>query len=284
VKWFDLAVCPKTPWPNVLVEVPFEGYKIVLQPRRQDSNGIELAATVSVYDPNGLTFEVGGTVASRFLSRLAWSQNEGIVELCPAGSNNSMAPGRLCQGTYERSGCAQVDPWDFIYLPSARSNEADLALGLFREGMSINSTPFAFLSYFKVLNILHGRGPSQKQWIKDNLRYLRHQSALVRLAELRETETDTAKYLYEEGRCAVAHAHDDPLVNPDSYADKRRMEGDLNLMKAIAATFIERELGVPSNSSFWQGLKEGKSCGSDLLRKTMNDHGQVKYVPEQAPT
>jgi hypothetical protein len=283
MKWLDLAVCPKTSWPNVQVEVPFEGYKVVLQPRRQGSNGNELAATVSVFDPDGISFEVGGTGASRFLSRLAWSKNDGIVELWPAGSNNPAGPGRLGQGTYERSGCAQVEPWDFIYLPAAKSVAADLALGLFREGMSVNSTPFAFLSYFKILNILHGGGAGQKQWINDNLQHLWYRPAIDRLAELSQTEANIGQYLYEEGRCAVAHAHGEPLVNPDSYADKRRMEDDLRLMKEVAALFIERELGIPSDSSFWQGLKDGRNdWKADLLRRTVDDNGQVKYVPEQA--
>jgi len=282
MRWLDLAVCPHFSWPNSQVEIPFEGYKVVLQPRRKGpEDEIELAATVSVFDPNGTSFEVGGTVASRFLSRLAWSHNGGVVELFPAGSNFLGRPGRLGQGAYPRSGWAQVVPWDFIYLPAAPGQEADLALGLFREGMSVNSNPFAFLSYFKVLNIHHGSGPSQKAWINDNLHHIWYQPALDRLAELQHTEPDVGRYLYEEGRCAVAHAHGTPLVNPDNYADRHRMESDLKLLKELAALFIEKELGVRSDSSYWKGLREHRALESELLRKVVQEDDRVVYVPER---
>jgi len=120
MRWFDLAISPRFSWPNRQVGIPFERYRVVLQPRRQGpEDKVELAASVSVFDPNGTSFEVGGTVASRFLSRLAWSHNGGVVELFGVGSNFPERPGRLGQGTYQRSGWAQVEPWNFIYLPAA---------------------------------------------------------------------------------------------------------------------------------------------------------------------
>lgn len=280
--WLDLAVCPKFSWPNSQIEIPFEDYTVVLQPHRKDlQDEDELAATVSVFDPNGNSFEVGGTVASRFLSRLAWSQNGGVVELFPAGSNSPGRPGRLGQGANPRSGWTQVEPWDFIYLPAARGQEADLALGLFREGMSVNSIPFAFLSYFKVLNIHHSGGLGQIAWINKNLHHIWYQPALDRLAQVRHIEPDVGKYLYKLGRNAVAHAHGAPLVNPDSYADRRRMADDLRLMKELAALFIEKELGVLSNSSYWKSLREHQALECELLRKVVQENSRVVYVPER---
>jgi hypothetical protein len=66
MKWVDLAVKPNFSWPKVLVGLPFEGRKIVLQPITD-----ELTCTVSVFDEHEISFEDGGTVLSRFLSRLA---------------------------------------------------------------------------------------------------------------------------------------------------------------------------------------------------------------------
>ena len=157
MKWLNLAVKPHFSWPNVQVEFLFEDYRVVLQPWRKDvENNVTLACTVSIYDPNGITFEKGGTIARRFLSRLAWSENGGAVELFEGGSNKRKYPGRLGQGTYGKSGYSQVEPRNFIYLPKAKSLEADLALGLFREGMSVNSAPFSFLSYFKGIIVIMG--------------------------------------------------------------------------------------------------------------------------------
>ena len=280
--WLDMAVSPRVSWPNKQVEIPFEGYKITLQPRRKvPEKPMELACTVSVFDIEGTTFEIGGTVVSRFLSRLAWSQNGGVVELFPAGSNNPKRPGWLGQGTYGVSECAQVEPWDYLYLPSAGTVESDLALGLFREGMSVNSVPFAFLSFFKVLNIKYGAGGGQKDWINNNLEHLWYSPAVDRLNELRQVENDIGKYLYEEGRCAVAHAHGNPLVNPDNYSDKRRMENDLKLMQELAALFIEKELGVLSDGSFWKSLGESHLGSSRHLLKKVEEDGRIVYQCDQ---
>ena len=278
-----MAVSPRFSWPSKQVEIPFEGYKIVLQPRRKvPENPMELACTASVFGIEGTTFEIGGTVVSRFLSRLAWSQNGGVVELFPAGSNNPKRPSLLGQGTYGVSGYAQVEPWDYLYLPSAETVEADLALGLFREGMSVNSAPFAFLSFFKVLNINYGAGTGQKDWINNNLEHLCYSPAVDRLNELRQVENNIGKYLYEEGRCAVAHAHGNPLVNPDNYSDKRRMENDLKLMKELAALFIEKELGVLSDISFWKSLRESHLGSSrHLLKKVEREDGIIVYQNDQ---
>lgn len=280
MKWLDLAVTPHFSWPNAQVEIPFEGYRLVLQPRRQELHDpIELACTISVFDPNEISFEVGGTIAGRFLSRLAWFKNGGVVELFASGSNNPERPGRLGQGTYGKSVWAQVEPWDYIYLPAASSPDADLALGLYREGMSVNSAPFAFLSFFKVLNILHGSGADQKRWINENFGHIWYQPALDRLAILQQTEGDIGVYLYHQGRCAVAHANGNPLVNPDNYKDKRRMQDDLPLMKEISGLFIERELGVPTDSTFFRQLKKNWQPIPELLKKTVSECGTILYVP-----
>lgn len=239
----------------------------------------ELACTVSVFDAGGITFDKGGTILSRFLSRLAWSKNSGIVELFIFGSNNPARPGRLGRGTHGTTAWAVVKPWDYLYLPEAQSPEADLALALYREGLSVNSVPFAFLSYFKVLNIAFSSGQPQKDWINNNLIHVLYQPALDRLKKLSSSESDLGAYLYHQGRCAVAHANGKASVNPDSYGDERRLVQDLPLMKETAALFIEREFGVLTDSSFWKHLRETNTGSSELLKRTERKDGGIAYVP-----
>lgn len=281
MKWLDLAVKPSFSWPNTQVETSFEGYRIVLSPRQiNDEDGINLAATISVFDIDGISFEVGGTLLGRFLSRLAWSETNGVEELFCIGSNNPKRPGRLGQGTYGISGWAQTAPSELLYIPVAKSPEADLALGLFREGMSVNSAPFAFLSYFKILNIMHKHGADQKAWINMNINKIDCYSALRRLEKLNTSEKDIGAYLYHQGRCAVAHANGTPLVNPDSYSDKRRLEEDLCLIKEISALYIEKEFHVLTAESFWKQLRESSCSVEGLYRKIENDNGSCKYLEE----
>jgi hypothetical protein len=274
VKWTDLAVKPNFSWPKVQVEIPFERWRVVLQPLTE-----KLSCTVSVFDDADLTFDEGGTVLSRFLSRLAWSMNGGVIELFICGSNNPTRPGLLGRGNYETSCWAPVEPWDYIYLPSATDVSADLALGIFREGLSVNSVPFSFLSYFKVLNIAFSAGAPQKDWINANIAKIWYQPAVDRIQELKKSESDIGAYLYHQGRCAVAHANGTPLVNPDSYGDKRRLELDLPLMKEVARLFIEQEFGVLSDSTFWKYLRETPANSTELLKKTVAADENIVYAP-----
>ena len=132
-KWIDLAVKPHFSWPNKQVEIEFEERKIVLQPSSNDRS-----CTVSIYDEDGLSFEEGGKILFRFLSRLSWSENAGIEELFIAGSNMSERPGLLSKGSYGHSGWAQIDPWSYLYMPIATSEKAERALAVYREAMSVN--------------------------------------------------------------------------------------------------------------------------------------------------
>jgi len=272
MRWVDLAVKPYFSWPNTQVEFMFEEKRLVLQPQTED-----LACTASIYSETGLTFEEGGSVICRFLSCLAWSKGAGVSELFIAGSNNSIRPGRLGRGTYGVSPCSPVDPWELLYLPQPQSEKARLALGLFREGMSINSIPFAFLSYFKILNVLSGSGSDQKNWINNNLSLLWYQPAVNRLNEVKVSNSDIGAYLYHQGRCAVAHAFDRDVVNPDKYEDKKRLELDLPLMKEVAALCIEQEFEVLSDSSFWSHLKKTENYPRELLQRHLEDDGRIIY-------
>ncbi|WP_143474163.1 methylamine utilization protein MauJ [Limnohabitans sp. JirII-31] len=165
-----------------------------------------------------------------------------------------------------------------IYLPTDLSKDAELALALYREGLSVNSVPFAFLSLFKVLNIRFGAGAGQEQWINSNIHRLWYNPAVDRLTELRKTHHDIGNYLYVQGRCAVAHAHSSPLVNPDEYAERRRLESDMPLLKELVALFIEQELGVLSDSSFHHAFDPKLHAGQALMRGNKQE-GWILYEP-----
>lgn len=124
---------------------------------------------------------------------------------------------------------------------------------MFREGRTVNSTPFEFLSYFKILNIfwrdkwLTVNGQRQNpliEGIRATLPKLRDDLAVSRLRALGATQPDAAKYLYESGRCAVAHAYADPIVDPDDVADLRRLSEDVYIIKEIAEYLIAIGLRV----------------------------------------
>jgi hypothetical protein len=258
-----------------MVEFPFEGKIIVLRPMSDT-----LSASASAYYSDGTTFEIGVSTVHRFLSRLAWTQNAGIEELfVGAGTNNTQEPGRLGRGSYGVSGWGQIDPWHYVYLPRAEDPKADLALALYREGMSINSPPFAFLSFFKVLNIVHAAGNRQMDWINANLHLINDYHSIQRLAELQQTHLNIGNYLYVQGRCATAHANGSPIANPDNYTDRRRLEQDLPLIKDLAALFIETVLGVERSDTFIRRRHNDQDDLPELYMQGGRIGEKIIYVP-----
>jgi hypothetical protein len=142
-----------------------------------------------------------------------------------------------------------------IAFPFYRRLEPDaktrLALALFREARTVNSTPFGFLSYFKILNIfwkdkfetINGQRQNPMiEGIRATLPKLKDELAVSRLRALDTIEPDVPKYLYESGRCAIAHAYAHPIVDPDDVSDLRRLSKDLYIVKEIAEHLIEAEL------------------------------------------
>lgn len=66
-----------------------------------------------------------------------------------------------------------------------------------------------------------------------------------RIARLRENgERDIPTYLYESGRCAIAHAYKDPIADPDNIEDLHRLSGDVWIIKAIAEHLMENALMI----------------------------------------
>jgi len=54
------------------------------------------------------------------------------------------------------------------------------------------------------------------RWINNAIPLLTDKRAKDRVLKLQATEADIGKYLYVSGRCAVAHASSDPVVDPDN--------------------------------------------------------------------
>lgn len=279
--WANMAVRPGFSWPNVLVEIPFEGKTMVLQPGSEQHS-----RAVSLYDEQGTNFEEGGSRVSRFLSHLAWSHDAALVDLFSTGSNNPAHPG-LCGASNQAAfNWAAVDPWLSLYFPASPDPRGDLALALFREGLglALDSSPFSLLSFAKVLNIVLAGGPAQIAWINSHVDAIPHWSrGKNRLDELLANGiNDVGEYLYGQGRCAVAHANS-TTVNPDGYADRRRLRADLSLMKEVAGLFIERELGIEREHTFSARIRDLRTLPPNILVPRPQPNGRVRYLSaEQA--
>jgi hypothetical protein len=214
-----------------------------------------------------------------YLSSLCWVERAGIRETGVTGGSGPFLLGRGLRGS------VVTDHFQHDYLPDPSDSRVRLALALYREGMSAESVPHRLLSFFKVLNILFSSGKEQASWINANLNFLRDHSAVQRLGQLGTEVSDVGAYLYESGRCAVAHAYSEPLIDPENIEDNRRLARDLPLVRALAEHLIEAEFGLKSRHTIWrehlyqlEGFRE--LLGEDLIQRLKR---RESIVPEELP-
>ena len=172
------------------------------------------------------------------MSALSWSKR------CPARARlriECTAPMRGGKGINSPILCQGFAPDD---LETPGDPKARLAIAIYREAKSVHNTLYEFLSYFKIINIVYQNGPLQKEWINNTISHLSDRKALDRIDQLRSLESDIGAYLYESGRCAVAHAGVDPVVDPDNPNDFLRLSADMPVAKALAEYLMVNELGL----------------------------------------
>jgi hypothetical protein len=127
-----------------------------------------------------------------------------------------------------------------------------LALALYREGLNADQGFYRFLSFYKITNILRNQVAQQSDWINNNLQRVWNHRALERLEVLQQRGVDVGNYLSSEGRCAIAHAYEQPIRDPDLPDDLFEVREDTRLIRGPAEVAIECELGVASMRKIWQ--------------------------------
>ena len=265
-----VAVETRAGWPSAETSIQFHGRTLTLRP-----GTAKLYPTVyTKYEPD--TQEESARAHSllrRFLSALAWSGEEPVRDVFAGGGGFPVQLGRAEELPKDREPSTTPFRWEppANYLPEPSDRRALLALALYREalGLEHDNIPYAFLGFAKVLN-LSGGGKKQVEWINNEIGNLKDHSAKKRLSEIQASEPDIGEYLYGSGRCAVAHAYNDPVVDPDDASDTRRLGSDLPVVKALARRFIETELAVKTRSTIYsehlyelEGFQE--LLGADLV-------------------
>jgi hypothetical protein len=197
--WVVACIDPQIPWPTSVQKLTYRGQTIFVLPQFDDCY-----PSVVVRVGEGIsTRQDAQVLIFNFLSALCWVQGRGaLVEYWTGGSVPSPYRG------FARSGIGMMltDHFRFHYLPDVADQKTRWALAFYREGLSMRHTPYAFLSFYKIINILHGSGSRQKAWINRNIEKAISYKSKARLQALCANEINIGKYLYESGRCAIAHA------------------------------------------------------------------------------
>lgn len=233
-----------TAWPTKSQLLQFEGREIWVMPHTL-SNFPGLAFNC----PPELDRDDGWALLHRALSYIAWTQDSGAMV-------NSMSGGSLpnMMGRSENSGgIALRDTFDFTEIREPPDKRAKLSLALMREGRGINHPAYAFLSFFRVVEIAIPNGKKRGKWVTSEVENLRDHRAREALEKLKASGVqDVGLHLFESGRCAIAHATADPIINPDDPRDARRLSAELPIMQALAVRAIEEQLGVQTEHTIWK--------------------------------
>jgi Methylamine utilization protein MauJ len=243
--WLNVGVKGSASWPKEETTLKFGGHQLVLKPAKPDKEMSVHIALVGISDIEALT------LINRFLSVLSWCSDQAMENLY--GWSGNPVPVAVPRAS-RQIGSGVGGPFGYPFLRDLEPDKTvRLALALFREGRTVNSTPFEFLSYFKILNIFWkdkwttANGQRQNpivEGIRATLPSLKDEMVLRRLKKLRDIEPDVPKYLYGSGRCAIAHANLDPIVDPDDVSDLRRLSEDIHIIKGIAEHLMETELKI----------------------------------------
>jgi hypothetical protein len=190
----------------------------------------------------------------------------------------------------KEQGFAICEEFDLSYFPEPDNEKAPLALALMREGRGLNHPTYAFLSFFRILEVAFPNSTARTKWMNDSVGSI--QGHLVAEA-LRELYTkgiaDIGAHLYESGRCAIAHATKSPVIDPDDPSDTRRLQSELPIMTALAQKAIEEALGIETSQTVHRkhlyelaGFKEilGSEIVGQLVRGEQITEERMVEIPD----
>lgn len=184
--------------------------------------------------------------ALRFLSELAWLFNTKVNVLFY--NTTSSKPQKLVdqtRGCFNRIGNSlYLD----LYKQVASDDKQKLALGIYREGLSSDSSFYSFLCYFRIINMKYETGEDQIRWINTNVSTIKDERNTVNYLSNQKI-VDIGDHLYKSGRCAVAHASlysGADIADPNNFEDNKRISRELPLIKELAELLVTRELKVPT--------------------------------------
>ena len=242
--WLNCGVTTQAIWPKEKKEVKYGSHTFVLMPLTKEHSASVHIELIGISNTEGLT------LINRFLSALGWKCDQPAINHYGWSGNPNPVPVPKHRIPYGYSP-SDVFP-DEIY--EITDKKVKLAVALFREAKSLDSVPFQFLSYFKILNIFwNDKTRNGKNELVEGLRAslanLTDKDCVQRIKKIVEKQGDPAGYLYKSGRCAVAHAFADPIVDPDDVSDLHRLSEDLWLMQKLTTYLIEKNYGI--KQSIW---------------------------------
>jgi hypothetical protein len=259
--WVVADVITNAPWPVKAQKVRFRNKLIWIIPLMK---GYYPAVAVKMDgDKDRASYE---RLLMQFLTVLSWVEEKGY-STHGIGGGSLPAP----SGRDKSYGFAICDEFDLSYFPEPSDDKALLAMALMREGRALNHAGYAFLTFYRVIELALGKGKGN--WIGSHLDLIVDRRGKDAITKLRaQSIADVGLYLFNSGRNAMAHGEEGQIVDPDDPVDNRRMEAELPIMSSLAELAIEEVFGIETSGTVWRkhlyelaGFKE--ILGSDVVTK-----------------
>ncbi|MBS9717035.1 methylamine utilization protein MauJ [Pseudohalocynthiibacter aestuariivivens] len=232
-RWIVAYVESSMAWPVRVQRIAYLGQEYWIIPVTIDAYP-GIAVRVQGKDEDELREKI-----LRFLSVLSWVEGKGSV-LLSFGGGSALYP-------YKRSSNAGLvirDQFDLCYLPEITEAKHQLALALMREGRGLSHIAYSFLSFYRVLEVAVGK-TKIKEWVAQAVNRLPNGEGKRAWGKLIASGIlNVSDHLYKSGRCAIAHAGSNPIVDPDKPTDSNRLYHELPLVEGLAELAIEENFNV----------------------------------------
>jgi len=162
-EWIVANIQTNSAWPVKSQKVMYRGESFFIMPIMR---GYFPAVAMKV--PNGKSRAECEKLMMRFISNLAWVEDRGLI-VDGLGGGSLPAP----MGREKERGFSICEEFDLSYFPEPASDQALLALALMREGRGLNHPAYAFLSFFRVLEVAFQNANDRVAWIAANIATVR---------------------------------------------------------------------------------------------------------------
>jgi hypothetical protein len=268
-EWLVAGVRTTGSWPVRTQKVLYRGEALWIMPLMR-----EFEPSIAMRRPPDKSREQCEKLIMRFVSALSWVEEQGML-VDGIGGGNLPRP----MGHTQQQFVSICDEFHLEYLPEPNEERTLLAMALMREGRGLNHPGYAFLSFYRVLEVAFPNGRDRSDWISKHVMFLKDHQAKLAVQKLVDAGiNDIGKHLRDSNRHAMAHAKEDPIIDPDNLSEMRRLWQELPIISALAKGAIERELGVKSTHTIWEehlyeldGFK--KIFGEELVRKIVHKEG-----------
>lgn len=264
-KWTTVYIETSLPWPTKWQKINYLGEDYWVIPVTNDAYPGLATKTPNLGDISSQERLL------RLLSVLSWVEGKGIIPVSFGGG------GRLYAFLRPKGGIRTIcDKLDLSYLPEVIDRKQRLAIALMREARGLQHVAFSFLSFYRVLEVAVGKA-QVKAWVNDAVLRLAPGRAVEARDELLATGVaDIADHIYVSGRCAIAHAGGDPIVDPDDPTDATRLYREKPLIEGLAELAVEEKLGLQTAMTVFRrhlyelsGFK--RILGEERLKKILNE-------------